>query len=152
MRTVSSHSQNWPMNFPQDQEPAEGERLQLRPLLRRLDHHQRRPDALPVGRHHGTHSDLPGAELGTWLEGNFKFPLPRIRVGSGHGPDRSASLKIGTGSKISTMVITMVPNKGCRIKNISYSAQISCLLNFNQNIVCTLSAQKKIYSINSYCG
>ena len=95
---------------------------------------------------------IPDRDYITQSRRDGVYPLPENRVGSGHGPDRSASLKIGTGSKISTMVMTMVPNKGCRIKNISYSAQISCLLNFNQNIVCTLSAQKKIYSINSYCG
>ena len=76
----------------------------------------------------------------------------KSRVGSGHGPDRSASLRNGTGSKIGTMVMTMAPNKGCMITNIRYSAQISSIVNINKNIECTLIAQKKIDSIISYSG
>ena len=34
------------------------------------------------------------------------------RVSSGYGHDRSASFKVGTGSKIGTVVMTMVPNMG----------------------------------------
>ena len=53
---------------------------------------------------------LWGDEIGLSMKyGNeHEFWLLKSRVSSGYGPDRSASSKIGTGSKILTMVITMV--------------------------------------------